>query len=164
MTQSELADRIGTTQSVISRLESDDYEGHSLSMLYRIAAALDRRIVVSAMERGPMGLVVRERSAPYEVSPTGSEAPSTATTPAESGRDLIDLDRLADRIAERFRARGVTKADVREAIRWARREADGAAGSQLDKLRGVIEVGRGDVVDDIRRARARRGAERMVGA
>jgi len=33
LTQRELAERIGSTQSVISRLESDDYDGHSLSML-----------------------------------------------------------------------------------------------------------------------------------
>ena len=31
--QKELAELIGTTQSVISRLEDADYEGHSLSML-----------------------------------------------------------------------------------------------------------------------------------
>ncbi len=44
LTQHELARRIGTTQSVIARLEDADYEGHSLSMLSRIAAALGRRI------------------------------------------------------------------------------------------------------------------------
>src|SRR5215216_3741629 len=33
LSQSELAERVGTTQSVISRLESEDYGGHSLSML-----------------------------------------------------------------------------------------------------------------------------------
>ncbi len=37
MNQKELADLIGTTQSVISRLEDADYEGHSLSMLRRVA-------------------------------------------------------------------------------------------------------------------------------
>ena len=31
LSQAELAHRIGTTQSVISRLEDADYEGHSLS-------------------------------------------------------------------------------------------------------------------------------------
>lgn len=46
LTQRELAARIGTTHSAISRLESDDYEGHSLSMLHRIAGALGRRVVV----------------------------------------------------------------------------------------------------------------------
>ena len=46
LTQAELARRIGTTQSVISRLEDADYEGYSLPMLQRIAAALDNRIEV----------------------------------------------------------------------------------------------------------------------
>lgn len=40
LSQAELAQRIGTRQSVISRLEDADYEGHSLSMLHRIAVAL----------------------------------------------------------------------------------------------------------------------------
>lgn len=35
LTQGQLAKRIGTTQSVISRLEDADYEGHSLTMLGR---------------------------------------------------------------------------------------------------------------------------------
>jgi len=41
LTQQQLAERIGTKQSVIARLEDTDYEGHSLSMLYRIARALN---------------------------------------------------------------------------------------------------------------------------
>lgn len=40
LTQRELAKLVGTTPSVISRLEDDDYEGHSLWMLQRIAKAL----------------------------------------------------------------------------------------------------------------------------
>jgi ribosome-binding protein aMBF1 (putative translation factor) len=47
LTQRELAKRVGTTASVISRLESADYEGHSLAMLRRIAAALNQRVRVS---------------------------------------------------------------------------------------------------------------------
>ncbi len=46
LTQEELADRIGTTQSVISRLEDSDYEGHSLSMLKRIADALKQKMTI----------------------------------------------------------------------------------------------------------------------
>jgi len=46
LSQKQLADMIGTTQSVISRLEDADYEGHSLSMLNRIAEALDKRLTV----------------------------------------------------------------------------------------------------------------------
>ena len=35
-----------TTQSVISRLEDADYDGHSLSMLNRIAKALNRQVQI----------------------------------------------------------------------------------------------------------------------
>ena len=47
LTQAELAGLIGTQQPVIARLEDADYEGHSLSMLQRIAAALNQRIEIS---------------------------------------------------------------------------------------------------------------------
>jgi len=47
LTQKQLADLIGTRQSVISRLEDAGYDGHSLSMLQRIATALDQRLHVS---------------------------------------------------------------------------------------------------------------------
>jgi ribosome-binding protein aMBF1 (putative translation factor) len=46
LSQRELAERVGTTQSVISRLEDADYDGHSLSMLRRIAEAVDKRIEI----------------------------------------------------------------------------------------------------------------------
>ena len=39
LTQTELAKKVGTTQSVIARLEDAEYTGHSLAMLERIAAA-----------------------------------------------------------------------------------------------------------------------------
>ena len=40
LSQKELAQRVGTSQQQISRLESPSYEGHSLSMLRRVAEAL----------------------------------------------------------------------------------------------------------------------------
>jgi ribosome-binding protein aMBF1 (putative translation factor) len=46
LSQAQLANRIGTKQSVISRLEDADYEGHSLGMLQRIAAALDQCVEI----------------------------------------------------------------------------------------------------------------------
>src|SRR5688572_15558491 len=46
LSQEQLAKKVGTTQSVISRLEDADYDGHSLSMLQRIAAALNKRVEV----------------------------------------------------------------------------------------------------------------------
>jgi len=51
LSQAELARRIGTTQSVISRLEDADYEGHSLAMLNRIAAAMERRVEIRFVPR-----------------------------------------------------------------------------------------------------------------
>jgi ribosome-binding protein aMBF1 (putative translation factor) len=47
LTQRQLAELIGTKQQVIARLEDADYEGHSLTMLQRIAVALGRRLEVS---------------------------------------------------------------------------------------------------------------------
>jgi ribosome-binding protein aMBF1 (putative translation factor) len=46
LTQEQLAELVGTTQSVISRLEDSDYDGHSLSMLNRIAGALRKKLTV----------------------------------------------------------------------------------------------------------------------
>jgi DNA-binding XRE family transcriptional regulator len=46
LTQARLAKLVGTTPSVISRLEDSDYAGHSLTMLKRIAAAVDKRVEI----------------------------------------------------------------------------------------------------------------------
>ena len=46
LTQAALAERVGTTKSVISRMEHDDYTGHSLPLLRRIAAACGRRVEI----------------------------------------------------------------------------------------------------------------------
>ena len=46
LTQRELARLVGTTASVICRLEDADYGGHSLAMLRRIAGALDKRLEI----------------------------------------------------------------------------------------------------------------------
>ncbi len=46
LSQKELARRTGTTQQQICRLESPTYEGHSLSMLRRVAEALNAQVRV----------------------------------------------------------------------------------------------------------------------
>ncbi len=46
LSQRQLAKLVGTTASVICRLEDADYEGYSLAMLNRIAAALDKRVEI----------------------------------------------------------------------------------------------------------------------
>lgn len=46
LSQRALAKLVGTTASVICRLEDADYEGHSMAMLNRIAAALNKRVEI----------------------------------------------------------------------------------------------------------------------
>jgi ribosome-binding protein aMBF1 (putative translation factor) len=46
LSQRQLAKLVGTTASVICRLEDADYEGHSLAMLNRIAAAMKCRVEI----------------------------------------------------------------------------------------------------------------------
>jgi transcriptional regulator with XRE-family HTH domain len=60
LTQRELAELVGTTQSVISRLEDADYDGHSLSMLRRIAAATKQTIAVVSVADDPAKGAVRD--------------------------------------------------------------------------------------------------------
>ena len=147
LTQAELARRVGTTQSVVSRLESDEYEGHSLSMLYRVGVALNRRIVVTAVGEDSAGLWVGEGAPHYGPEPSGPRASEARLS------DRV-FNRLIERLAQRFSEQGVTKSDIEEAIRWAQGPAGGRS---VEDLRGALEVGPGQVVDDVRRARARRG-------
>ena len=53
LSQADLARKAGTTQSVISSLEDADYEGHSLAMLNRIAAALEKRVEIRLVPARP---------------------------------------------------------------------------------------------------------------
>ena len=53
LTQRELAERVGTTQSVIARIEDADYDGHSLRMLRRVAEALDAHLSVRLVPEVP---------------------------------------------------------------------------------------------------------------
>ena len=46
LSQRAFAKLVGTTASVICRLEDADYEGHSMAMLNRIAAALDKKVEI----------------------------------------------------------------------------------------------------------------------
>ncbi len=52
LSQRQLAAKVGTTASVVCRLEDADYEGHSLSMLRRIAAATGRRVKIVFVPAG----------------------------------------------------------------------------------------------------------------
>ena len=66
LSQKELARKLHTSQQQISRLESPAYEGHSLSMLRRVAHALNAEVKV-VFEQAPSGkhAVVAESRARY---------------------------------------------------------------------------------------------------
>ena len=55
LSQKEMAKLIGTTQSVICRLEDADYKGHSLTMLSRIASALKQRVEIRFVPESKSG-------------------------------------------------------------------------------------------------------------
>lgn len=66
LTQKALARKLKTSQQQISRLESPAYEGHSLSMLRRVAHALDAEVkVVFEPEQARRPAVVAEPKAKY---------------------------------------------------------------------------------------------------
>ena len=44
LTQQQLADLVETSRTTIARLEDSDYDGHSLTMLRRIAVALGLKL------------------------------------------------------------------------------------------------------------------------
>src|SRR3954471_13472550 len=46
MTQKQLAAKIGTQPSAISRIEDADYDGHSISLLQKVADALNMRLLI----------------------------------------------------------------------------------------------------------------------
>ena len=56
LSQRALAERMGTTQSVISRLEEDGGARNRIDTLARVATALDRHLVVSFPEKVPAKL------------------------------------------------------------------------------------------------------------
>lgn len=61
MSQRQLADRIGTKQPVISRLESGQSKP-TLSLLKRVADALDARVVVTLEPKRPARRAARTRT------------------------------------------------------------------------------------------------------
>lgn len=52
LSQRRLADLVGTSQSVISRVENADYEGSALEILARVCFALQRSISVGRKDGG----------------------------------------------------------------------------------------------------------------
>jgi transcriptional regulator with XRE-family HTH domain len=68
LSQKDLARKLKTSQQQISRLESPSYEGHSLSMLRRVAKALSAKVrVVLEPEDTAQGCRLAESRVPYRV-------------------------------------------------------------------------------------------------
>ncbi|HEX4644475.1 MAG TPA: helix-turn-helix transcriptional regulator [Verrucomicrobiae bacterium] len=68
LSQKDLAHKLHTSQQQISRLESPAYEGHSLSMLRRVAEALGATVRVTLTPREESGhLVLSDEKVPYKV-------------------------------------------------------------------------------------------------
>src|SRR5580658_10915127 len=68
LSQKDLARKLHTSQQNISRLESPSYEGHSLTMLRRVADVLGATVRVTLApndESAPM--IVSEARAPYKI-------------------------------------------------------------------------------------------------
>ena len=68
LSQRELALKLGTSQQQISRLESPAYEGHSLSMLRRVARALSAKVrVVLEPDQPPPASRLADTQVPYRL-------------------------------------------------------------------------------------------------
>jgi transcriptional regulator with XRE-family HTH domain len=68
LSQKDLARKLKTSQQQISRLESPGYEGHSLSMLRRVAKVLHARVRVVLEADSDQGTsALAESSAPYRI-------------------------------------------------------------------------------------------------
>jgi transcriptional regulator with XRE-family HTH domain len=76
LSQKQLAQRVKTSQQQICRLESPGYEGHSLSMLRRVAQELHARVRVvlepedaaDHVAEAPAKYRMARRTAPYRVA------------------------------------------------------------------------------------------------
>jgi DNA-binding XRE family transcriptional regulator len=52
LTQAELAERMGTSQQAVSRIESGTYEGFSIKTLEKVAAATHTRLAIDFYSTG----------------------------------------------------------------------------------------------------------------
>lgn len=68
LSQKELAQRVGTSQQQISRLESASYKGHSLSMLHRVASVLggEVHVEIRPVDHTRQTAAVAEKQMPFD--------------------------------------------------------------------------------------------------
>jgi len=82
--QEQLAEKIGTSPSTISRLENADYLGHSLQTLRRVADALEHVLVV---EFSPLRLLLAGATRTWEQKALLGVRSNTWDTEIASGRE-----------------------------------------------------------------------------
>jgi transcriptional regulator with XRE-family HTH domain len=100
LTQRELAERVGTKQPVIARLEDADYEGHSLTMLNRIASALQQRVKIAFVPLRGAAVSTPDRSlyatrpdvAPSRAAASAGRPPEAAQSTKRSASDTRRSD------------------------------------------------------------------------
>ena len=98
LTQQQLARIVGTSTSVICRLEDADYEGHSLSMLRRIATALNKDVEIRFVPIKAKGELLEHAESGVLVQPGGPQKASWHAKPEsivdnEMVKTLIRCDR-----------------------------------------------------------------------
>ncbi len=77
LSQKQLAEKSGTKQSVISRIEDDDYDGHSLTLLHKIAWALSLKLNVTFSKETPIRVL--SGSSPVKTISFAPSIPSLTT-------------------------------------------------------------------------------------
>jgi transcriptional regulator with XRE-family HTH domain len=86
VSQKQLARKLHTSQQQISRLESPSYEGHSLSLLRRMAKVLHARVrIVLETDDASKSAVLAEDPVPYRVKRTAAPLALREKPPKEYG-------------------------------------------------------------------------------
>jgi transcriptional regulator with XRE-family HTH domain len=106
LSQKELADRVETTQSVISRLEDADYNGHSLSMLNRIAKALNRQVRVEMRPaEGGQEVTNKEDATVVVLEPDVAKVFRNSADVSQALRSLLRISETTRRLTRSSSAR-----------------------------------------------------------
>ncbi len=131
MSQAALAQKIGTKQAGISRIESANYDGWSVALLRRLAEALDLRLRVSFEEFGTLWEEVDEFSREslerrkFDEDPEFEESTAIAQATNNPSSNLVPID-----LPLWWRQQGAASLQS-DAQQTPERKPVGAAGSML---------------------------------
>ena len=111
LSQRELAKRVRTSQQQISRLESPSYEGHSLSMLRRVAEVLGGTVRVEIQHKKEQSF-----SLPMAAEPESIDRVKSKELLKRSGFLEFELDFLRREKVDRVRNFHIVEALYNEAV------------------------------------------------